>query len=80
MEGIRDFSIMETTAFSDLECKFDETDVIVMDTGSGLTKVGYSGYDVPVRVIPTVAFQGEFTRESMASPYAHDLGSGQFSG
>ncbi|EEQ97098.1 actin, putative [Perkinsus marinus ATCC 50983] len=55
---------METTAFSDLECKFDETDVIVMDTGSGLTKVGYSGYDVPVRVIPTVAFQAEFTRES----------------
>ncbi|KAF4716967.1 Actin-like 6A [Perkinsus olseni] len=55
---------MEETAFSDLECTFDEKEVIVVDTGSGFTKVGYSGCDVPARVIPTAAFQDAITRGS----------------
>mmetsp|Transcript_27238 Transcript_27238/g.65600 ORF Transcript_27238/g.65600 Transcript_27238/m.65600 type:complete len:393 (+) Transcript_27238:51-1229(+) len=38
---------------TDLECAFDVTDVVVMDTGSGFLKVGFSGEDAPRAVFPT---------------------------
>lgn len=36
----------------ELECTMDETDVIVMDNGSGYLKVGFSGEDAPRAVLP----------------------------
>ena len=44
----------------ELECGFDETDFIVLDTGSGFTKVGFCGEDAPRLTIPTVTgFESE---------------------
>lgn len=37
-----------------MEIRFDESEVIVVDLGSGFIKAGYSGEDVPRVVIPTV--------------------------
>ena len=39
---------------SNMEIRFDESEVIVVDIGSGFIKAGYSGQDVPRVVIPTV--------------------------
>lgn len=38
----------------ELECTMDEQDVIVLDSGSGYLKVGFSGEDAPRAVLPTV--------------------------
>jgi actin-related protein len=38
---------------SELECTMDFQDVIVLDTGSGTMKVGFSGEDAPRAVLPT---------------------------
>ncbi|KAF4678235.1 WD repeat-containing protein 12 [Perkinsus chesapeaki] len=46
----------------DFECAFDETDVIVLDSGSGFTKAGFSGCEVPARVVPTIAFHDTIPR------------------
>mmetsp|Transcript_1735 Transcript_1735/g.3841 ORF Transcript_1735/g.3841 Transcript_1735/m.3841 type:complete len:421 (-) Transcript_1735:59-1321(-) len=37
----------------ELECSMDVQDVIVLDTGSGFLKVGFSGEDAPRAVLPT---------------------------
>eukprot|EP00439_Symbiodinium_sp_Y106_P022992 s4670_g2.t2 len=37
----------------ELECTMDEQDVVVLDTGSGFLKVGFSGEDAPRAVLPT---------------------------
>mmetsp|Transcript_76717 Transcript_76717/g.194690 ORF Transcript_76717/g.194690 Transcript_76717/m.194690 type:complete len:411 (+) Transcript_76717:107-1339(+) len=38
----------------ELECSMDEQDVIVLDSGSGYLKVGFSGEDAPRAVLPSV--------------------------
>ena len=38
----------------ELECTFENSNVIVIDTGSGFTKIGYCGEDHPRAVLPTV--------------------------
>jgi len=38
----------------ELECTMDEADVVVLDSGSGYLKVGFSGEDAPRAVLPTV--------------------------
>ena len=52
---------------SNMEIRFDESDVIVVDIGSGFIKAGYSGEDLPRVVIPTVIGEvlgrGEITRK-----------------
>ena len=42
----------------DLEAAFDETDVVVIDMGSGITKVGFSGEDAPRETFSTVVKPG----------------------
>lgn len=42
-----------------MEIRFDESDVIVVDLGSGFIKAGYSGEDLPRVVIPTVVGERE---------------------
>ena len=37
-----------------MEVRFDESETIVVDLGSGFIKAGYSGEDLPRVVIPTV--------------------------
>jgi len=37
-----------------MEVRFDETETVVIDIGSGFIKAGYSGEDLPRVVIPTV--------------------------
>ena len=44
---------------SNMEIRFDESEVIVVDLGSGFIKAGYSGEDVPRVVIPTVVGEPE---------------------
>jgi len=44
---------------SNMEIRFDESDVIVVDLGSGFIKAGYSGEDLPRVVIPTVIGERE---------------------
>jgi len=41
--------------------RFDESEVIVIDMGSGFIKAGYSGEDLPRVVIPTVLGERENT-------------------
>jgi len=49
---------------SNMEVRFDESDVIVVDMGTGFIKAGYSGEDLPRVVIPTVMSEREnFTAE-----------------
>jgi len=38
----------------ELECTMDEQDVVVLDSGSGYLKVGFSGEDAPRAVLPTL--------------------------
>jgi actin-related protein len=42
-----------------MEVRFDESEVIVIDMGSGFIKAGYSGEDLPRVVIPTVIGERE---------------------
>jgi actin len=42
-----------------MEVRFDESEVIVIDMGSGFIKAGYSGEDLPRVVIPTVIGEKE---------------------
>lgn len=42
-----------------MEIRFDESDVIVIDLGSGYIKAGFSGEDLPRVVIPTVIGERE---------------------
>ena len=44
---------------SNMEIRFDESEVIVVDLGSGFIKAGYSGEDLPRVVIPTVLGERE---------------------
>jgi len=44
---------------SNMEVRFDESEVIVIDMGSGFIKAGYSGEDLPRVVIPTVIGEKE---------------------
>lgn len=37
-----------------MEVRFDESETVVIDLGSGFIKAGYSGEDLPRVVIPTV--------------------------
>lgn len=37
-----------------MEVRFDESETVVIDIGSGFIKAGYSGEDLPRVVIPTV--------------------------
>ena len=37
-----------------MEVRFDESEVIVVDVGTGFIKAGYSGEDLPRVVIPTI--------------------------
>ena len=39
---------------SNMEVRFDESEVIVVDIGTGYIKAGYSGQDLPIVSIPTV--------------------------
>ena len=49
---------------SNMEVRFDEPDVVVVDMGTGFIKAGYSGEDLPRVVIPTVVSEREnFTAE-----------------
>ena len=48
---------------SNMEVRFDESEVIVIDMGSGFIKAGYSGEDLPRVVIPTVIGERENTVE-----------------
>ncbi|CAD7938455.1 unnamed protein product [Amoebophrya sp. A25] len=41
----------------DLEARMDETDVIVIDMGSGVTKIGFCGEDAPRACVDTVTGQ-----------------------
>ncbi len=43
----------------DLEATMDETDVIVIDMGSGVTKIGFCGEDAPRACVDTVVGQVE---------------------
>ena len=42
-----------------MEIRFDESEVIVVDMGTGYIKAGYSGEDLPRVVIPTVVCEKE---------------------
>ena len=42
-----------------MEVRFDESQVIVVDMGTGFIKAGYSGMDLPQVVIPTVIGEPE---------------------
>ena len=42
-----------------MEIRFDESEVIVVDMGTGYIKAGYSGDDLPRVVIPTVIGEKE---------------------
>jgi len=42
-----------------MEVRFDESEVIVVDMGTGFIKAGYSGEDLPRVVIPTVVSERE---------------------
>ncbi len=44
-----------------MEVRFDESEVIVVDMGTGFIKAGYSGEDLPRVVIPTVIGEHENT-------------------
>ena len=46
---------------SNMEVRFDESEVVVVDMGSGFIKAGYSGEDLPRVVIPTVIGEHENT-------------------
>lgn len=48
---------------SNMEVRFDESEVIVIDMGSGFIKAGYSGEDLPRVVIPTIIGERENTQE-----------------
>ena len=48
---------------SNMEVRFDESEVVVIDMGSGFIKAGYSGEDLPRVVIPTVIGERENTVE-----------------
>jgi len=53
-----------------MEIRFDESEVVVVDLGSGFIKAGYSGNDVPHVVIPTVV------SEKMTDTAADESGPG----
>ena len=55
---------------SNMEIRFDESEVVVVDLGSGFIKAGYSGSDVPHVVIPTVV------SEKITDTAADDSGPG----
>ena len=42
-----------------MEIRFDESEVIVVDIGTGFIKAGFSGEDLPRVVIPTVIGERE---------------------
>jgi len=42
-----------------MEVRFDESEVIVVDMGTGFIKAGYSGEDLPRVIIPTVIGERE---------------------
>ena len=44
-----------------MEIRFDESEVIVVDMGTGFIKAGFSGEDLPRVVIPTVVGERENT-------------------
>ena len=44
---------------SNMEVRFDESEVVVVDMGTGFIKAGYSGEDLPRVVIPTVMSERE---------------------
>lgn len=44
-----------------MEIRFDESEVIVVDMGTGYIKAGFSGEDLPRVVIPTVVGERENT-------------------
>ena len=57
---------------SNMEIRFDESEVIVVDLGSGFIKAGYSGEDVPRVVIPTVIGEHENTTAEDSGAAAGD--------
>lgn len=57
---------------SNMEIRFDESDVIVVDLGSGFIKAGFSGEDVPRVVIPTVIGEHENTTAEDSGAAAGD--------
>mmetsp|Transcript_39582 Transcript_39582/g.51860 ORF Transcript_39582/g.51860 Transcript_39582/m.51860 type:complete len:139 (-) Transcript_39582:929-1345(-) len=57
---------------SNMEIRFDESEVIVVDLGSGFIKAGYSGEDVPRVVIPTVVGEHENTSAEDSGTAAGD--------
>lgn len=44
---------------SNMEVRFDESEVVVVDMGTGYIKAGYSGEDLPRVTIPTVVSERE---------------------
>ena len=52
-----------------MEVRFDESEVIVVDMGTGYIKAGYSGEDLPRVSIPTVVSEREnFTADDTMGP------------
>lgn len=52
-----------------MEVRFDESEVIVVDMGTGYIKAGYSGEDLPRVCIPTVVSEREnFTADDTIGP------------
>ena len=54
---------------SNMEVRFDESEVVVVDMGTGCIKAGYSGEDLPRVSIPTVVSEREnFTADETMGP------------
>ena len=58
-----------------MEVRFDESETIVVDLGSGFIKAGYSGEDLPRVVIPTVI--GEHQYQVMEDAVNNQNGDGK---
>ena len=55
-----------------MEIRFDESEVIVVDVGTGYIKAGYSGEDLPRVVLPTIIGMHENSSVDDATTNAGD--------